>query len=367
MLSTIANYIELCVRWMIVTITNYLPVKVIRDDKGVPFLYRYHLFTFGNDGPGICIHHFVKSDPERGYHDHPWRRGLSFILCGNYAERILNKKHDDGYISYQRNRWSFNYLKGSGVFHRVMIDEGKDAWTLFAFSKRSKTWGMIGLDGKFKAMSTTIKDNDGGWWHFVGKGLGLHSHVEHSGKVIATVDIVVKAENKVLLIKRGKKPEKGKWAFPGGRIEQKDKDMFRAACRELQEETHLENVQLEYIKTIGNSTRDPRGFCITNVFMANLDKIPIGIKADDDAVDYQWFDLDNLPDMAFDHKDIINGIIGRVKVDGVGMDGVEGGDVEGGDVEVEGGDVNGDVEVEGGDVNGDVDGIKVDNIEVDEY
>jgi len=305
MFSVIKDHIEYFIRWFVVFITNYLPVKVIRDDKGVPFLYRYHLFTFGNDGPGMCIHRFVKSDPERGYHDHPWNKAISFILCGGYTERIVDETNENGYVSHERNRWSFNFLNGKDKFHRVMINEGQDAWTLFAFQKRSKTWGMILLDGNYKQMSDTISDKDGGWWKYVSKGLGIHDHLEHSGKVIATVDAIIIAENKVLLIKRGKKPYKGKWAFPGGRIEQKDKDMLTAAYRELKEETNLSEVSLKYVKTIGNSSRDPRGFCITNVFIARLEKLPDGIRAGDDAVDYEWFDINNLPEMAFDHKEIL--------------------------------------------------------------
>ena len=308
MLSYIGNFIEKIIRIIVVFITNYLPVKVIRDDKGVPFLYRYHLFCLTKDGPGMCIHRFVRSDPLRGFHDHPWNKAVSFILCGKYEERILHKNNEQDYITIPRNRWTFNYLDGVNVFHRVMIEEDKDAWTLFAFQKRSKTWGMIGLDNKYRAMSTTISDNDGGWYRYVGKGLGIHSHIEHQGKVIAMVDLIIIAEQeqKILLIKRGKEPYKNKWAFPGGRIEQKDNSIESAAYRELKEETNLSDVLLDHIKTIGNSTRDPRGFTLTNVFIGKLPKIPEGIRAGDDAVDYEWFDLKNLPDMAFDHKQILN-------------------------------------------------------------
>lgn len=305
-LARIADFIEYYVRLFIIFITNFLPVKVIRDDKGVPFLYRYHIFTFGNDGPGLCIHRFVKSDPERGYHDHPWKKAVSFILCGKYDERILDSTTKEGYVCYTRNRWTFNYLDGVKNFHRVMVEEGKDVWTIFAFQRRSKTWGMVTLDGKYKAMSTTVSDQDGGWWNIVGKGFGIHSHIEHLGKVIATSDVIIIAESKVLLIKRGKEPFKGCWAFPGGRIEQKDKDILAAAYRELAEETQLTDIPLEYVVTIGNNTRDPRGFCITNVFVSELPTIPNGVRAGDDAVDYEWFDLDKLPEMAFDHKEILN-------------------------------------------------------------
>lgn len=125
--------------------------------------------------------------------------------------------------------------------------------------------------------------------------------------------MIIIAENKVLLIKRGKEPYKNKWAFPGGRIEQKDRDLLEAAYRELKEETNLSDIPLKFVNTIGNSYRDPRGFCVTNVFFAKLDKIPEKVKAGDDAVDYEWFDLKILPNMAFDHKDILNETIKNEK------------------------------------------------------
>lgn len=311
LITTLANFIENLIRLFISKIADYLPSKVIRDDKGVPFLYRYHLFMLSDDGPGLCIHRFINSDPDRGYHDHPWPHAISFILCGNYTERIIDKESECGYISIPRNRWTFNFIRGAQSFHRVMLDQGKDAWTLFAFQKRSKTWGMISLDGTYKLMSSSISDNDGGWWKSAKKGLNIHNHIEHPGKVIATVDIIVATKNKILLIKRGKDPFKGKWAFPGGRIEAKDTDIISAAYRELKEETNLSNVTLKYIKTIGNSIRDPRGFCLTNIYLVILDEIPDGVRAGDDAVDYEWFDLYNLPEMAFDHKEILDEILDK--------------------------------------------------------
>lgn len=306
--TRLADYVEGLLRAFLFWFTNFLSVKVIRDDKGVPFLYRYHLFALTNDGPGMCIHRFVKSDPDRGYHDHPWKRSMSFILSGGYEERLLDLTDNKSYETHNRRRWTFNYLEGENNFHRVMIPENKDAWTIFAFSKRNKVWGMIDLDGKYKAMSTKVMDTDGGWWNYAGTGYEIHNHITHPGTVIATVDSIVIADSMVLLIKRGKNPFKDCWAFPGGRIEQKDKDILEAAQRELKEETNLET-ELKYFKTIGNSTRDPRGFCLTSVFVAKLDSIPDKVKAGDDAVDYEWFSLDNLPNMAFDHKEILNSYV----------------------------------------------------------
>jgi ADP-ribose pyrophosphatase YjhB (NUDIX family) len=306
--TRLLDYVEKLVRTQVEFICNYLPVKVIRDDRGVPFLYRYHLFSLTKDGPGMCIHRFVKSDPDRGYHDHPWHRSMSLILCGGYEERIFQGQ--GRFSTHKYTRFHFNYLNGE-KFHRVMLDKGCDAWTLFAFWKRSKTWGMIGLDGQYHAMSTAVSDQDGGWWQHVMRGIGLHTHLEHSGNVIAMVDCVIITERrKVLLIKRGKTPYLGCWAFVGGRVEQKDLDLEAAAYRELKEETGLtpDKVCLVDWRTIGNNYRDARGFCITTIYIGLLNSLPQGIRAGDDAVDYRWFDLDDLPEMAFDHREILEKI-----------------------------------------------------------
>jgi 8-oxo-dGTP diphosphatase len=316
MFQRIGDWIEYWVRQFIVFITNYLPVKVIKDERGRPFLYRYHLFSLYEDGPGMCIHWFVKSDPDRGYHDHPWLKSVSFILCGGYEERIYSPHAENGYTVKHRKRWQFNYLDGVNTFHRVMIEPGKDAWTLFIFQKRSKLWGIKTLNNSYQQMSTTISDRDGGWWYNAKKGLNVNNHVEHSGKVIATADCVIFNSNKdqVLLIKRGKDPFKDYWAFPGGRVEQTDSNLLEAAKRELREETNIEDVDLTYYTTVGNNTRDPRGFCVTSIFVGYL-KDGSNVRAGDDAVDYQWFDLIDLPQMAFDHQDILINIIAKQPID----------------------------------------------------
>lgn len=308
------NFLDAPIRTVMTFITNFLPVKIIRNDDGVPFLYRYHLLSFGKDGPGICIHNFVGSDPDRGYHDHPWTDAVSFILCGGYDERIYSTDAVNGFVSHRRNPFTFNYLKGNGTYHRVMVDEKKSPWTLFAFTKRSKTWGMIDLKGKYKAMSTSISDLDGGWWNILGKGARVHKHLPLNGSVIATVDsiIISQKEKMVLLIKRGKEPFKGMWAFPGGRIDPSDENVEVACYRELFEETNLtsQDVDLKYIKTIGDKIRDPRGFCLTNIFLGYVSNIEsVSVKAGDDAVNYRWFSLDSLPEMAFDHHQILNDVM----------------------------------------------------------
>lgn len=312
--SSVANYFEQFIRKFLQFITEYLPVKIIRDDRGVPFLYRYQLMSWGNNGPGLCIHHFVKSDPDRGFHDHPWNHSLSFILCGGYNERIIQNVSDlkvgsvPAYVTKNRSRWTFNYLNGNKTFHRVMIDDGNSAWTIFAFGPRSKTWNMIGLDSNIKAMSHQIEDNDGGWWKHVRKG--IKSHLPLKGQVYCTVDIVLlnPERTSVLLIKRGRDPFEGRWAFPGGRVDPTDKDLMSAALRELKEETNVSDVKLNMVTTIGNNKRDPRGFTVSVIFTGILDETA-QIKAGDDAVDIGWFKINACKgQMAFDHGDILQNL-----------------------------------------------------------
>lgn len=305
------DWIADCIRDVVTKIVYMLPVKVIRDDKGVPFLYRYHVLTLWKDGPGICVHNFVKSDPGRGYHNHPWNRSFSFILCGFYEERILNPDYRS-FKTKMRNRWTFNFLNGDD-FHRVMVDEENTPWTIFFHGSRCKTWSMVSLKGEEKPMSTQVSDTDSGWWKEAKLGKSVFEHLELNGNVITTVDIIVTCGLEVLLIRRGKDPFKGHWAFPGGRIDPTDTTAEGAAKRELKEETNIDVVQLKeklrYQDVVSNRWRDPRGYTTSIVFRLMLCKYPEHIKAGDDAVEFRWFNIYNPPPMAFDHKQILESIL----------------------------------------------------------
>jgi len=315
MLLRFKSHCESLIRKCVTKLAEYLPVKVVRDEHGIPFLYRYSLFSFGDNGPGLCLHHFVKSDPDRGYHDHPWDHSLSFILCGGYEERLWDEDAKN-YSTRQVPRWSFNHLNGKKTFHRVMLEEQKDAWSLFAFQKRSKLWGMVGLDGTYRNMSKQIEDNDGGWWRKAQKGLALFTRMPLQGNVVATVDVVlVTKSRRVLLIRRGKEPFKNCWAFPGGRVEATDHDLLSAAKRELKEETNIDEIELTQAFTIGNKTRDPRGFCLTTVFTALLD-LEVQIRAGDDAVEAEWVYIHQCSEatMAFDHYNLLKMIVSETRI-----------------------------------------------------
>ena len=116
----------------------------------------------------------------------------------------------------------------------------------------------------------------------------------------------------ILLIERGNEPYKGKWAFPGGFMNI-DETAEQGAVRELKEETGLE---VKYLKQIGAFTavdRDPRERVITIAYYSLVHKQEV--KGDDDAAKAQWFPLDAVPPLAFDHDLILRKAIEQLKKD----------------------------------------------------
>lgn len=135
-------------------------------------------------------------------------------------------------------------------------------------------------------------------------------------KPSVTVDCVVfgldkSADVRVLLIKRAYEPYKNSWALPGGFIKENE-TLDAAAQRELEEETGVRNIFIEQLYTFGNLTRDPRGHVISVAYFAliNLEEHPTS--AATDAKDAQWFKLSQLPELAFDHSDILDIAIKRL-------------------------------------------------------
>ena len=124
-----------------------------------------------------------------------------------------------------------------------------------------------------------------------------------------TADCVVitkEAGPKVLLIQRGADPYKGCWAFPGGFMNM-DETTEQCAIRELEEETGLKVTTIQQIGAYSKVNRDPRGRTITVAYLALIDK-PVEVTGQDDAAKADWFPLSALPELAFDHADIITDV-----------------------------------------------------------
>ena len=132
-----------------------------------------------------------------------------------------------------------------------------------------------------------------------------------------TVDCVVfgyeaSASLQVLLIKRKLPPYEGMWSLPGGFV-QLTESIDEAAVRELKEETGVGDVFLEQLYTFGAPERDPRERVISVAYYALISLQEHPLQAATDASDAQWFELQELPDLGFDHQEILEKAIARLR------------------------------------------------------
>ena len=123
-----------------------------------------------------------------------------------------------------------------------------------------------------------------------------------------TVDIVLLTDvfphPKVLLIRRKNPPFKDLWALPGGFLEM-DETLEESALRELNEETNISDVELTQVGTFGHPDRDPRGRVITIAYVGIINSAQQKAVAGSDAAEVAWFSTLDLPQLAFDHSEII--------------------------------------------------------------
>ena len=131
-----------------------------------------------------------------------------------------------------------------------------------------------------------------------------------------TVDCVVFATHaeglRVLLIRRGEEPFAGNWALPGGfvRVEETTE---AAARRELEEETGLSKVFLEQLYTFGAVDRDPRERIVSVAYYALVNLRDHQVHAATDARDAAWFGVNDVPRLAFDHAEILQMALARLR------------------------------------------------------
>lgn len=153
-------------RWLgnrIKTVLERTQPRVITDRTGMdPYLSRYYVFgkptmpdgsspfdRFGNpkkgatwnDGIGLYVHKFHRSDADGELHNHPFKWSLAFVIAGGYIEE---RRKGSTVITRIVRPLSFNWISLRD-FHRVDLIE-KDAWTLFLVGPKAASWGFWNRD-----------------------------------------------------------------------------------------------------------------------------------------------------------------------------------------------------------------------------
>lgn len=131
-----------------------------------------------------------------------------------------------------------------------------------------------------------------------------------------TVDVVIfslfEEDLRVLLVKRKTPPFMEHWAIPGGFI-RVDESLDAAASRKLAEETGVSGVYTEQLFTFGEVERDPRGRVLTVAYFALVPYDAITHQPGAYEMATGWFPLKELPDLAFDHAQIIDYALQRLR------------------------------------------------------
>ena len=125
--------------------------RVIMDRiDNEPYLERYYLLwnTRKHTGFNIFLHKFLKGDPD-DVHDHPWPYA-TLILAGGYWEWIP-QFNEAGQKTCEIGKWRgpghFRICKPN-TFHRIELEEGVTAWTLFMPGPHKRDWGFL-VDNKW--------------------------------------------------------------------------------------------------------------------------------------------------------------------------------------------------------------------------
>jgi ADP-ribose pyrophosphatase YjhB (NUDIX family) len=116
---------------------------------------------------------------------------------------------------------------------------------------------------------------------------------------------------KLLCIRRDFEPGKGEWSLMGGFV-RREEGTDQAASRVLKELTGLGNIYLEQLQAYGEPERDPAGRVVSIAYYALINSVKFNklITKDYQA---QWFGLDQLPELIFDHRAMVDKALRRLR------------------------------------------------------
>jgi 8-oxo-dGTP diphosphatase len=131
-----------------------------------------------------------------------------------------------------------------------------------------------------------------------------------------SVDCVIfgyhECELKILLIQRGAEPFENYWALPGDLV-YPNEDLDTAASRILNDLTTLTNIPIKQVKTFGKVDRHPLGRVITIAYLALVEPADLAPHASSWASQTQWHSMKDIPQLAFDHREILDASLEELK------------------------------------------------------
>lgn len=177
-LTIFLYFYEKCIRYLLFTGSGYLKGRLIKLN-GKPYLERYYLGKIFNRT--FYLHRFLQKDAERNVHNHPWKKGGSFILAGSYVQLkavdLCPWENESGAILKKEKIRIFNSVNGNS-FHR--IDKVvPNTWTLFFHSNRlnRKHWGYLNQKKDGDVWVTQFRPHPNftpsDWWRQARKGKEL--------------------------------------------------------------------------------------------------------------------------------------------------------------------------------------------------
>jgi len=107
-------------------------------------------------------------------------------------------------------------------------------------------------------------------------------------------------------------PAAGRWAFPGGQV-RKGEMLDEAARRELRQSTGLNHCYIEQLFSFGDPNRDPKAHVVSVAYMALIDRLSAVHSCSRKYANGQWFEVASLPGLAYDHAEIAEYAVRRLK------------------------------------------------------
>ena len=139
---------------------------------------------------------------------------------------------------------------------------------------------------------------------------------EYPAAPIVAVGVIIREDDRILLIRRGKEPSKGCWTFPGGAVELGER-LSDAARREAREETGLEVEIGEVATVLDNVVRDETGGIHYHYVIIDYFARPTGgsLQSATDVSDARWFRLTDLADLDMTEKagQLARDLLGQVR------------------------------------------------------